>query len=75
MKDSRSASLVSGGWIASGSFFGSILSGILVGYFLDRWWGTRPWLLLVGFALGSYSGFMRLWNLSKEQDEPRVHPG
>jgi ATP synthase protein I len=67
--ESKSASLVGGGWVASGSFLGSILSGMLLGYLIDRWLGTDPWILLIGFGLGAYSGFMRLWHLSKSQDE------
>jgi len=68
--ESKSASIVGDGWIASGSFMGSILSGILLGYFLDRWLGTEPWILLIGFGLGAYSGFLRLWHLSKSSDDP-----
>lgn len=56
------------GWIATGSFLGSILSGTLLGYLADRWLDTRPWLVITGFLLGSYSGFMRLWEYSKSQD-------
>jgi len=55
----------SSGWIATTSFFGSILSGTLLGYLGDRWLDTRPLLILVGFGLGAYSGFMRLWAISK----------
>jgi ATP synthase protein I len=56
------------GLVATGSFFGSILSGTLLGYFGDRWLDTRPWLIIIGFLLGAYSGFLRLWHLSKTQD-------
>lgn len=55
--------------MASGSFLGSILSGTLIGYLGDRWLDTKPMLIIVGFLLGAYSGFMRLWHLSKSQDD------
>ena len=55
-----------GGWVAGGSFFGSIISGTLLGYLADRWLGTDPWLVIIGIVVGSYSGFMRMWQLSKE---------
>lgn len=60
--------MMGGGWVASGSFMGSILSGMLLGYLGDRWLGTEPWLLLIGFGLGAYSGFLRLWQLSKDAE-------
>lgn len=55
-------------WSRSGSFVESILAGALVGYLLDLWWGTEPWLVIVGIVLGSYTGFMRIWAMLKEQD-------
>lgn len=64
-------SAVNEGWVAGGSFSGSIVSGTLLGYFADRWLGTEPWLVVVGIVLGSYSGFVRIWQYSKKMVEPR----
>ena len=33
----------------------------LVGHWIDRRWGTEPWLLLVGLLLGMVVGFYSLW--------------
>jgi ATP synthase protein I len=38
-------------------FTGSALFGVVVGYGLDRWWGTKPYALLIGGLLGSAVGF------------------
>ncbi len=57
------------GWVASGSFLGSILSGFLIGYLLDRWLGTEPWLVVIGIVAGSYSGFVRVWQYSKRMED------
>jgi len=35
-----------------------LLGGL--GYAGDRWWGTRPWLLLAGLLLGLIVGFYEL---------------
>ena len=35
-----------------------LLGGL--GYAADRWWGTRPWLLLAGLLLGLIVGFYEL---------------
>lgn len=61
-------SAVEQGWTQAGSFLNSILAGALVGYLLDLWWGTEPWLVVSGIVLGSYSGFMRIWAMIKDQD-------
>jgi len=38
----------------------SIAVGLFVGYFLDRWLKTSPWMLLTWTVFGVISG---LWNL------------
>jgi len=60
---------VNDGWVAGGSFFASILSGFLVGFFADRWLNTEPWLVIVGILVGAYSGFLRLWHYAKREEE------
>ncbi len=47
----------------------SIAVGLFLGYYLDKLFGTRPWLLLVFFILGTVSGFYSLIRgLSKFKD-------
>ena len=38
-------------------FLASILTGIIGGYWADRWLGTTPWLTLAGSLLGIALGF------------------
>ncbi len=60
---------VNDGWVAGGSFFASIMSGFLLGYFADKWLGTEPWLVIIGIVVGAYSGFLRLWHYAKSEGE------
>lgn len=39
----------------------SIVVGLFFGYLLDKWLGTRPWMLLIFLALGVVSGFLSLF--------------
>ncbi len=39
----------------------SIAVGLFMGYFLDKWLGTRPWLLLTFLLLGVASGLLSLF--------------
>ncbi|HEY0081634.1 MAG TPA: AtpZ/AtpI family protein [Pyrinomonadaceae bacterium] len=41
----------------------SIVSCLLVGWALDRWLGTSPWLIVTGILLGSIAGFMQFIRL------------
>jgi ATP synthase protein I len=46
----------------------SIVVGLVFGYFLDRWLGTGPWLLLVFTVLGVASGILSLFRALKKLD-------
>lgn len=37
-----------------------LLVGMGIGYLFDRWLGTSPWLLLVGFGIGFAAGLRNL---------------
>ena len=58
-------SAVADGWVAGGSFFGSIMAGTLLGWLADRWLDTDPWLVVVGIIVGSVNGFYRMWELGR----------
>ncbi|HEY8204925.1 MAG TPA: AtpZ/AtpI family protein [Pyrinomonadaceae bacterium] len=42
---------------AAFSLFAAVVSGLIIGWLLDRWLGTKPWLLVAGVVLGSVAGF------------------
>ena len=44
-------------YAAAFSLFAAVVSGLLIGWLLDRWLGTQPWLLVVGIVLGAAAGF------------------
>jgi ATP synthase protein I len=44
-------------YAAAFSLFAAVVSGMILGWLLDRWLGTRPWLLVAGIILGSVAGF------------------
>ncbi len=45
---------------ASYSLIGGVIVLVLLGYFLDEWLGTKPWLMLFGLAIGLFTGFYEL---------------
>lgn len=44
-------------YAAAFSLFASVVAGLIVGWLLDRWLGTSPWLLVGGIVLGGAAGF------------------
>lgn len=62
-------SALNDGWMQGGSFLSSILAGTFLGYFADLWLGTEPWLVITGVVVGSYAGFLRVWDYMKKLDE------
>lgn len=51
----------------------SIAVGLFMGYLLDKWLGTAPWLLLAFTVLGIVSGLLSLFRAIKKaiKDEPK----
>ena len=47
----------------------ALIIGVAVGYFLDQWLGTKPWLMLVGFFLGSAAGFMGVYRTANNMGQ------
>jgi ATP synthase protein I len=53
----------------------SIAVGLLIGYVLDKAFGTRPWLLLLFLLLGTASGIYNLLRgLNRWQDSDKNEP-
>lgn len=46
----------------------AVLIGTFMGYWADKWLGTKPWLLIVGFILGAAAGFRNLFRLIARED-------
>ena len=47
-------------FFASYGMVGAIVLGGGIGFLLDRWVGTAPWLLMAGLAAGVVIGFVGL---------------
>lgn len=44
-----------------------VLAGI--GWWLDGKWGTGPWLMLTGLAVGTIGGLYKVWRVGKRYFE------
>ena len=46
----------------------SIGIGLFFGWWLDRWFGTAPWMLMLFALLGIAAGFINLFNVVSKFD-------
>ena len=60
----------------------SVVIGMGIGYYLDRWLGTEPWLLIVWIGLGFAAGVRSLYRAAvrsgkdvERDEEERRKPG
>lgn len=52
-------------------FAGSVIGGLVLGYYLDDWLGTAPWLLVVLTFGGMVGAFVRIVALSRRFERLR----
>ncbi|HUK57474.1 MAG TPA: AtpZ/AtpI family protein [Nitrospiria bacterium] len=46
----------------------STVVGASLGYLLDAWLGTRPWIMVVGVFLGAAAGFRSIYRMATTGD-------
>ncbi|MGK2945175.1 MAG: AtpZ/AtpI family protein [Desulfuromonadales bacterium] len=57
--------------------------GLFIGYYLDKWLGTTPWMTLIWLGVGIASGFRNIFILTrramreqeKDQDQETKYDG
>jgi ATP synthase protein I len=46
----------------------SVGIGVLIGYYMDKWLGTQPWLMLLWLLFGLVAGFRGVFRAVKRAD-------
>jgi ATP synthase protein I len=52
-------------------FVVATLIGAGLGYWLDQTFGTKPWIMLGGLALGVGAGLRNVYRLLSEEESPK----
>ncbi len=63
MSDKSEQSKLALAFSAGAIISSNIVGGILVGYLLDRWLKTAPWMIVTGLILGTISAFIGLYRI------------
>jgi ATP synthase protein I len=59
----------------SGMLIGPMVAFGAIGFWLDRRYGTKPWLLLAGLILGMVGGFVNFFKLVLPPKDRGSDPG
>lgn len=52
----------------------ALIVGVGIGWLLDRWLGTFPWLFLVFFLIGGAAGVLNVYRLFNPRTRPDAPP-
>ena len=47
----------------------AVIVGTIIGFILDGWFGTKPWLILIFFFVGMISGIMNVIKSAKNMQK------
>lgn len=51
-----------------------VVAGAFLGLMADRWLGTKPWLLIVGFVLGCGAAFLNVYRVAQAEERRGKSP-
>lgn len=68
-KEASSVTLASKTFRYATEFVAAVLVGLAIGYFIDHYFGTSPWGLLIWLALGMAAGVMSMVRAYRELTE------
>ena len=47
----------------------AVVVGTIIGFILDSWFGTKPWLILIFFFVGAIAGIMNVVKSAKKMQK------
>lgn len=78
-RDKKTWDMISRAALMGTNMVACTVVGLALGYFLDKWLGTSPWMLLVWLLLGIVAGFRGMYleamKIHKAQSTDGEHPG
>ena len=68
-KDPTSRSNLGQAFKMSTELVSAVLVGTIIGFILDNWFGTKPWLILIFFFVGVAAGIMNVVKTAKKMQK------
>ena len=67
--DNNSSSGMGVAFKMSTELVSAVLVGTIIGFILDNWFGTKPWLILIFFFIGLFAGISNVIRSAKKMQK------
>ena len=68
-KNEESSSSMGAAFKMSTELVSAVVVGTIIGFILDNWFGTKPWLILIFFFVGVVAGIMNVVKSAKRMQK------
>ena len=68
-KSEESSSSMGTAFKMSTELVAAVVVGTIIGFILDNWFGTKPWLILIFFFVGVIAGIMNVFKSAKRMQK------
>ena len=68
-KNNESKSSMGTAFKMSTELVSAVVVGTIIGFILDNWFGTKPWLILIFFFVGVIAGIMNVFKSAKKMQK------
>jgi len=68
-KNDESTSSMGTAFKMSTELVSAVAVGTIIGFILDNWFGTKPWLILIFFFVGAIAGIMNVIKSAKRMQK------
>ena len=68
-KSEESSSSMGTAFKMSTELVAAVVVGTIIGFILDNWFGTKPWLILIFFFVGVIAGIMNVFKSAKKMQK------
>ena len=65
-KSEETSSSMGAAFKMSTELVSAVVVGTIIGFILDNWFGTKPWLILIFFFVGVIAGIMNVFKSAKK---------
>ena len=68
-KDEKKGSFMGSAFKLGTELVASVGVGTIIGFILDNWFGTKPWLIIIFFFLGATAGMLNVIRAAKRMQK------
>ena len=69
LEDAKRGSLMGFAFKLGSELVAAVIVGTIIGFILDGWFGTKPWLIIIFFFVGSAAGMLNVIRTAKRIQE------